>query len=212
MNILPPEYDSAMDNDSAERFARPTFGPPEDARLFDFGAEHNQDGEPIVAPFSDPEFERLAEALPEGHREFRQMRDRPPYSQALDWGLIVGLTSGVLQILGVPGLIQLGKNTRDWLRAKNGRSGDAGALLPVAIFFITEAYPDAQPNPERVQVLDPTTPAGVPRDHQVVFLYRIYDLSERHVYVVEVSSDGQLTSCTRRDIAMFENPRSVEGV
>lgn len=35
---------------------------------------------------------------------------------------------------------------------------------------------------------------------------RGYDLTATRVYVVEVSSHGQLLSCSSREIGMFENP------
>lgn len=118
MKILPANHDSQFDKDSIDRFARPIFEVPENARLFDFGVEHNRDGEPIVAPFSDPEFNRLIETLPEDQAEIRWMPDRPPYSQAVDWGIVLGLTASVWQILGLPGALQVGQRTRDWLRAR----------------------------------------------------------------------------------------------
>lgn len=81
--------------------------------------------------------------------------------------------------------------------------------MPVAIFYIVEQVPDAKPDPSRVQVLDPMLKSSFPRDHQVVFLDRIYDLDGKRVYLVEVDSTGQLVSLNSRTIGMFEAPEHV---
>ena len=178
------------------------------AMLFDFGIEHDfETGGPSVVPFdveTDPELKALLEAIPDADRVAKRLPDRPPYSQSFDWGFVIS----VLKLLGLPTAIEVGRRVLGWLRARKGRSANAGTLMPVAIYYVVEQVPDAKPDPSRVQVLDPVLKSPYPRDHQVVFLYRIYDLDGKRVYLVEVDSVGQLVSLNGRTVGMFEGPEN----
>jgi hypothetical protein len=199
------EYDEDEESGLVVWSARPIYRPPTEMRFFNFGVQHRR-GTPVEPPFGD-DFDEVLACLPtEVRATSKPTHYRPPASQDFDWGVWLGGAAAIWELLGLPGVIQLGQKARAWLQKNKGRSGDAGALLAVAILHITETYPDAQPSTERVQVLNPVKLSGYTRHHQVVYLYRIYDVRGTHVYVVEMTSTGHPVSCTQRPIGMFESP------
>lgn len=194
--------------------ALPRFAMPEVATLFEFGIESDENGDPVATPFDlseDPQLKEVADSLPASARDLKLLPDRPPHSQSGDWGMVLGAIAAVWQLAGLPGAIQTGQRLRAWFRARKGRSGDVGALLPVALYHLTREFPDATPDPSRVQYFNPVQQRGYPLDHQVVFLFRFYDLSDAIVYVVEVDSLGECVTCIRRPSRMFEAPGNTEG-
>lgn len=206
------QLDEMLDGRAFPRFALPHF-----ATLFEFGIEHDEVGDPLVTPFDlvgDQQLIELVEAVPEQARTLRMLPDRPPHSQSGDWGWILGTLANILQVAGVPGMLVVGQKVREWLRGRKGRSGDLGALLPVAVYHLTREHPDAKPDLSRVQSLDPVQPPSprrrYPLDHQVVYIFRFYDLNGESVYVVEVDSFGECVTCVKRPIRLFEAPGFFE--
>lgn len=216
------EETSTGDNDAEQEMrldemlsgrALPRFAMPEVATLFEFGIESDENGDPVVTPFDlseDPLLKELADSLPVSARGLKLLPDRPPHSQSGDWGMVLGAIAAIWQLAGLPGAIQTGQRVRAWLRARKGRSGDVGALLPVALYHLTREFPDAKPDPSRVQYFNPVQRRGYPLDHQVVFLFRFYDLSDAIVYVVEVDSLGDCVTCIKRPGRMFETSGNME--
>jgi hypothetical protein len=141
-----------------------------------------------------------------GPENVQQLPDPKPSTGYEVWGVALGLAASVWQLLGLPGAIQIGQKTRRWLQARKGRSGSLAALLPVAIAVIHEQIPDANPDINRVQAINPCSESRHAIEYQVVFLYRIYDQDGTRVYLIEVDSEGNLIQFSHRPIAMFEKP------
>jgi hypothetical protein len=188
----------------------PKFGVATEAIVSDFSfvcepGEQDRRLEPSYE-YEDDEFRAFASALPNGRDQLRRLRDPPPSSASEAWGYALGLTAAAWQLLGLPGALQLGDRMRRWMRAKKGRTGNATALLAVAIHHVCEQRPSARPDPLRVQVLDPCEESPYPAQYLAVYLYRIYDQDGERVYVVEVASDGVLVHFSERKVGMFEAP------
>lgn len=203
------------------------FGPPSTACIYAASVAQTEDGDPVFAEDVAGESETegagarsarveggllryIEEAIPAPARIFAHLPNRPPQTQAMDWGIVLGSVAAICQLLGVPGLVELGHRLRAWLRAR-GRSGDVGAILPVALSFLIGKYPDAKPDLARVQYFSPVVPQGYPLEHQVVYIYRFYDVGGRFVYLLEVDSFGECVTCLRREIQLFESASRQAG-
>lgn len=198
--------------------ARPRFGMPPTACIYAVSVALSEDGDPVFAQDrlleDDVEgredvgegglLRRVEEAIPARARIMKRLPDRPPQTQAMDWGLILGSVAAIWQLVGLPGVVDLGLRLRAWLRAR-GRSGDVGAVLPIALSHLIGQYPDANPDMARVQYFNPLATQEYPMEHQVVYVYRFYDVGGRYVYLLEVDSFGECVTCVRRQIQMFES-------
>ena len=187
----------------------PAFALLRDAKLSDYTFVYESPEERDRRLYSsydyfDADYSSIVNALPDGENQVQRLPDRPPHTGTEVWAAAIGLTAAAWQLLGLPGALQLGEHIRKWLKAKKGRSGNVGALLPVAIRFIHDQIPDSQPDLGRVQVVDPCKDSRYPVEYQVVFLYRIYDKDGSRVYLVEVDSIGTLVHLTQRQVGMFE--------
>ena len=154
--------------------------------------------------YEDDDYRRILSSLPSGQEQLRRLPDRPPHTGSEVWAVAISLTAAFWQLLGLPGALQFGDRVRNWLRARKGRTGNATALLPVAVWYIDQKVAHAHPDLRRVQILDPCRPDQYPVEYQAVYLYRIYDYDGERVYVVELASDGTLIQLSVRKAARFE--------
>lgn len=160
--------------------------------------------EPDFAYF-DSDYKAIVDSLPRGEEQVRQLPDRPPHTGTEVIGVALGIIGSAWTVLGLPGLVALGKRLRVWLQGKKGRSGNARALLPVALFHLQERVPEAHPNLTSIQILDPYAADRYPVDYKAIYLYRIYDDASDQVYVLEIDSSGTLVHFTQRSVTLFES-------
>ena len=188
----------------------PNFVLPRDAILSDytFVYETPEERDRRLDPsyeYFDEDYCSIVGTLPGGERQVRRLPDRPPHTGSEVWAAAISLTAAAWQLLGLPGALQLGGHIRKWLKTKRGRSGNAAALLLVAVRFVHEQVLGSQPDLARVQFLDPCRDGKYPVEYQAVYLYRIYDSDGSRAYLVEVDSIGTLVNLTQRNVGMFEN-------
>jgi hypothetical protein len=182
----------------------------EDAVLCDFtftyetAEERDRRLEPDFVYF-DSDYKAIIDSLPRGEGQVQRLPDRPPHAGTEVLGIALGIVGTAWTVLGMPGLLSLGKRVRTWLQNKKGRSGNARALLPVALCHLQEQAPMARPNLTTIQILDPYARDRYPVDYKAIYLYRIYDDSNDQVYVLEIDATGTLVQFTQRPVTLFES-------
>jgi hypothetical protein len=182
---------------------------PGPAILCDYTFVHESDGEKALRLESsyvvpDDGFSDIRTLI--GAENVQQLPDPKPSTGYEVWAVALGLVSSVWQVLGLPGMIQIGQKIHGWLQARRGRSGTLNALLPVAIAFVHERIPGSMPDLQRVQAINPCTESSHAVEYQAIFLFRIYDRDGARVYIVEVDSSGNLVQLSQRESALFEQP------
>jgi len=187
----------------------PLYGHPPRALLCDFAFvyESQDEKDRRLSPdwsFNDETFGDIIACLPGQGQCVTQLPDSPPSAGSEVVGHVIELTAAVWQLLGISGVIQLGQKIQKWLLERRGHSGNVGALLPVALSHIHEQFAISRPNVQRVQFIGACSDSRYPADYQAVFLYRIYDYDNEHVYLVEVDSHGNLVHCISRTVSIFE--------
>ena len=210
--LLPDPLPMVEDLLEKDVFDQPAqlYGHPSRALLCDFTFvyETQDEKDRRLSPdwsYNDESFGNIVACLPGQAQCVTQLPDSPPSTGSEVVGHVIELTAAFWQLLGIPGLPQLGQKIRKWLREKKGHSGNVGALLPVAISYIHEQFTTSRPDIQRVQFISACSDSRYPADYQAVFLYRIYDYDNEHVYLAEVDSQGNLISCICRTVSIFES-------
>ena len=108
---------------------------------------------------------------------------------------------GALSSLTAPGLAWIGGKIHAFFKSRGrGASGDAVALRLVAIYHLAQRHPEVVPDIETIeQIGEPVSPDIPARQIQAVVLYRIRDTRSVRVFVVEVSSVGDLVTLAERE-------------
>jgi hypothetical protein len=104
-----------------------------------------------------------------------------------------------LSSIAATGIIWLGKKLAEFFKLRgHGASGDVNALMLVAIYHLAERHPEVEPDVTAIESLGDSTRNGPAREIRAVYLFRIRDVRSMRVFLMEVSSTGELVTLIER--------------